>query len=62
VKSKSYVVAVNWSNISVTVDLGEFRDIPEAADIYVTSVNFSGGSSRAMYVPLTFRKVSEFQE
>jgi hypothetical protein len=48
VKSKSYVVAVNWSNISVTVDLGEFYDIPEAADIYITSVNFSGGSSRSM--------------
>jgi hypothetical protein len=47
-KSKSYVVAVNWSNISVTVDLGEFRDVPEAADIYITSVNFSGGSSRTM--------------
>lgn len=47
-KSKSYVVAVNWSNISVTVDLGEFCDIPEVADIYVTSVNFSGGSSKTM--------------
>jgi hypothetical protein len=48
VKSKSYVVAVNWSNISVTVDLGEFCDIPEVAAIYITSVNFSGGSSRSM--------------
>jgi len=48
VKSKIYVVAVNWSNSSVTVDLSEFCDIPEAADIYVTSVNFSGGSSRSM--------------
>jgi hypothetical protein len=42
------VVAVNWSNISVMVDLGEFCDIPEAADIYVTSVNFSDSSSRTM--------------
>jgi hypothetical protein len=48
VKSKSYVVAVNWSNISVTVDLGEFCDIPETVGIYVTNVNFNDSSSRTM--------------
>ena len=47
-KSKSYVVAVNWSNISVTVDLGEFCDIPEVAELYLTSVNFSSGPSKTM--------------
>jgi hypothetical protein len=48
------VVAVNWCNRSVTVDLREFREIPEVAEVYVTSENFSGAPSKAMYVLLSF--------
>jgi hypothetical protein len=42
------VVAVNWGNSSVTLDLGEFGEIPELAEVYVTSVNFSHASSKTM--------------
>jgi hypothetical protein len=42
------VVAVNWGNSSVTVNLGEFAEIPEVAEVYVTSVNFSDASSKAV--------------
>jgi hypothetical protein len=42
------VVAVNWSNVSVTVDLGEFAEVPEFAEVRVTSVNFSDASPKTM--------------
>jgi hypothetical protein len=42
------VVAVNWSNVSVTVDLREFDEIPEVAEVFVTNVNFSYASSKTM--------------
>jgi hypothetical protein len=42
------VVAVNWSNVSVSVDLGEFGDVPEVAEVYVTNVNFREASSKTM--------------
>jgi hypothetical protein len=42
------VVAVNWGNVSVTVNLGEFGEIPDVAEVYVTSVNFRDASTKTV--------------
>ncbi|XP_069688710.1 maltase 2-like isoform X2 [Periplaneta americana] len=48
--NRSYVVAVNWSNTSVTVDLRTFDDVPDIAEVFVTSVNYSGAPTKTLSI------------